>query len=37
MTPSPPPTFNFDQTPVVTFEAYDYDNIPAPEEVRVER
>ena len=23
-TPSPPPTFNFDQTPLVDFEAYDY-------------
>ena len=27
-TTSPPPTFNFDETPVVTREAYDY----APEE-----
>ncbi len=25
-TPSPPPTFNFDQTPVVTEEAYAYEN-----------
>ena len=25
-TPSPPPTFNFDQTPVVTQEAYAYDS-----------
>ncbi|MFB3854824.1 MAG: cytochrome c oxidase subunit I [Vicinamibacterales bacterium] len=24
-TPSPPPTFNFDRTPIVTEEAYDYD------------
>ena len=28
-TTSPPPTFNFDETPVVTWEAYDYENIPA--------
>ena len=33
MTPSPPPTYNFEETPVVTWEAYDYDDIPAPEEV----
>jgi cytochrome c oxidase subunit I len=26
-TPSPPPTFNFDETPVVTWEAYNYDDI----------
>jgi hypothetical protein len=24
MTPSPPPTHNFAETPVVTWEAYDY-------------
>jgi cytochrome c oxidase subunit 1 len=26
-TPSPPPTFNFDEPPVVTWEAYNYDDI----------
>ncbi len=36
-TTSPPPTFNFDETPEVTWEAYDYANIPAPEEVPVGR
>jgi cytochrome c oxidase subunit 1 len=36
-TPSPPPTFNFDQTPEVTWEAYNYEEIPAPAEVPVER
>jgi len=36
-TPSPPPTFNFDEIPVVTWEAYEYDNMPLPEEVTLER
>jgi len=27
-TASPPPTFNFDETPVVTWEAYDYEQMP---------
>jgi cytochrome c oxidase subunit I len=34
-TASPPPTSNFEETPVVTWEAYNYDQIPAPEEVPV--
>jgi cytochrome c oxidase subunit 1 len=37
-TSSPPPTFNFDETPVVTQEAYEYDKMPLPpEEVTLER
>ena len=27
-TSSPPPTFNFEETPVVTWEAYDYEDMP---------
>jgi cytochrome c oxidase subunit I len=30
MTQSPPTTSNFDETPEVTWEAYDYENIPEP-------
>jgi cytochrome c oxidase subunit 1 len=37
-TTSPPPTFNFEHEPEVTWEAYNYDQIPEPvEEVSVER
>ena len=36
-TASPPPTYNFDETPVVTWEAYEYDKMPLPAEVTLER
>jgi cytochrome c oxidase subunit 1 len=36
-TTSPPPTFNFDVTPVVTWEAYNYDELDKPKEVPVAR
>ena len=36
-TPSPPPTFNFEETPEVTWEAYEYGDMPLPEEVTLER
>ena len=36
-TPSPPPTFNFDETPIVTWEAYEYETMPMPDEVTLER
>ena len=29
-TPSPPPTFNFEEEPVVTWEAYNYDELDTP-------
>lgn len=37
MSASPPPTYNFDETPVVTWEAYPYGEIAVPEEAPVER
>jgi len=37
ITSSPPPTFNFEGTPVVTWEAYEYEAMPLPEEVTLER
>jgi cytochrome c oxidase subunit 1 len=36
-TPSPPPTFNFEETPIVTWEAYEYETMPMPDEVTLER
>ena len=36
-TSSPPPTFNFEETPEVTWEAYEYDTMPMPDEVTLER
>src|ERR1700683_687966 len=30
-TPSPPPTFNFDEEPVVTWEAYNYEELDSPD------
>jgi cytochrome c oxidase subunit 1 len=34
-TPSPPPPENFEETPVVTWEAYDYESIRKDEEPKV--
>jgi cytochrome c oxidase subunit I len=34
-TPSPPPTENFEKTPIVTEEAYDYTSKPQPQEAEV--
>ena len=36
-TASPPPTFNFEETPEVTWEAYEYETMPLPDEVTLER
>jgi cytochrome c oxidase subunit 1 len=35
MAPSPPPTYNFEVTPIVTWEAYNYDKLNKREEVPV--
>ncbi|MGA2989077.1 MAG: cytochrome c oxidase subunit I [Candidatus Korobacteraceae bacterium] len=35
MAPSPPPTYNFEVTPIVTWEAYNYDELNKREEVPV--
>ncbi|PYX09006.1 MAG: cytochrome c oxidase subunit I [Acidobacteria bacterium] len=36
-TASPPPTYNFEETPLVTWEAYEYDKMTLPAEVTLER
>jgi len=36
-TSSPPPTFNVDETPEVTWEAYEYEKMPLPKEVTLGR
>ena len=35
MTPSPPPTYNFDVTPIVTWEAYNYEELNKREQVSI--
>src|SRR5213082_1000764 len=35
-TASPPPTYNFEETPLVTWEAYEYDKMTLPAEVTLE-
>ena len=32
---SPPPKYNFDETPIVTWEAYNYDELDKPKEVPI--